>query len=252
MTSRSSEGAEPSWAMTLGAPLPAVTAPGKAPAPGEAVVFATRLALGLAAIAGETLAGAAGRAVRGAPPESPGLLGLAAGAAVGLGFETQRWAVAAVARMSTALAPRGSFARTRLEPWYRRGLEEQRRNRELADRFSRAVMARLAVVVLAELDLDAVADRIDVERILARVDLDEVADRIDLDRIIERLDLARLSMQVMNEIDMVEIMRESTSSLAGESVDALRVQGMNADRLVSRIIDRLLMRKPERQTRLRA
>jgi hypothetical protein len=52
----------------------------------------------------------------------------------------------------------------------------------------------------------------------------------------------------MNEIDIGEIIRESSGTMAAETVDALRVQGMRADRLLSRTVDRVLGRRDERQT----
>jgi hypothetical protein len=36
--------------------------------------------------------------------------------------------------------------------------------------------------------------------------------------------------------------------MASETVDALRVQGMRVDGLVSRVVDRILLRQGERQT----
>jgi hypothetical protein len=52
----------------------------------------------------------------------------------------------------------------------------------------------------------------------------------------------------MDEVDLGEIIRESSSTMATETVDALRVQGMRVDGLVSRIADRILFRQGERQT----
>jgi hypothetical protein len=44
----------------------------------------------------------------------------------------------------------------------------------------------------------------------------------------------------MNEVDIGEIIRESSSTMATETVDTLRVQGMRADRLLGRTVDRVL------------
>jgi hypothetical protein len=223
---------------------------GEVPDASDRLIFATRVALGLTAIAGEGLAQLARRVVPAVPSRAPRVLGFSAGAAVGLGLEVQRRTWAAAGRVAPAFGPLGSFARARLEPWYRQGVEEQRYNRELAGRFSRLLISNLGAVVLDEVDLNAIADRIDVERVLDRMDLDRVAERLDVNVIVQRVDLPQLTRQVLEEIEVGEIIRESTSSLAGESVDALRVQGMNADRRVSRLVDRLLLRKDERRTRL--
>jgi hypothetical protein len=95
--------------------------------------------------------------------------------------------------------------------------------------------------VLAEVDLDRITERIDVDAIVARV---------DVGAIVSRVDLPGLTEQVMDEVDVGEIIRESSGTMAAESVDALRDQGMRADHLVNRIVDRVLRRKDERRTDL--
>jgi hypothetical protein len=192
-----------------------------------------------------------------------------------------------LARPAAAFA-RGSVAVARhhldLDGWAARGLAEQRRAQDVAARAVRALIAALAAAVLDEIDLDQVvtrvdldriAARIDIDRIVERVDLDRIAARIDIDRIVERVDLdaiaARIDLdavvaqvdidailarvdlpglteQVIDEVDLGEIIRESSSTMATETVDALRVQGMRVDGLVSRIVDRVLLRQGQRQT----
>jgi hypothetical protein len=57
---------------------------------------------------------------------------------------------------------------------------------------------------------------------------------------------------VIDELDLTEIARASTGTMATETVDSLRVQGMSADRAVSRLVDRLLRREAERVEAARA
>ena len=71
---------------------------------------------------------------------------------------------------------------------------------------------------------------------------------MDIDAILARVDLPALTEQVIDEVDLGEIIRESSSTMASETVDALRVQGMRVDGLVSRIVDRVLLREGQRQT----
>jgi hypothetical protein len=71
---------------------------------------------------------------------------------------------------------------------------------------------------------------------------------VDVDAVVARVDLPGLTEQVMDEVDLGEIIRESSSTMANETVDTLRVQGMRADRLVSRVVDRILQRRDDRQT----
>jgi hypothetical protein len=188
------------------------------------------------------------------------------------------WPVRVMARPAMAVA-RGSVAVARhhldLDGWAARGLAEQRRAQEVAVKAVRALIAALATAVLDEIDLDQVVARIDLDRIVdrinlnqiaARIDLDKIVDRIDLDAIVARIDLdviiarvdidailARVDLpglteQVIDEVDLGEIIRESSSTMASETVDALRVQGMHVDGLVSRIVDRILQREGQRQT----
>src|SRR5215218_76907 len=198
----------------------------------------------------------------------------AAGAVVG----RFGWPLRTLARPAVALA-RGSVATARhhldLDGWAARGVAEQRRAQALAVRAVRVLIAALAAAVLDEIDLDEVVARVDLDRIAARIDLNEIVHRIDIDAIAERIDLdaivtridldaivarvdldailARVDLpglteQVIDEVDLGEIIRESSSTMASETVDALRVQGMRVDGLVSRIVDRILQREGQRQT----
>src|SRR5829696_7229944 len=198
----------------------------------------------------------------------------AAGAVVG----RFGWPLRTLARPAVALA-RGSVATARhhldLDGWAARGVAEQRRAQALAVRAVRALIAALAAAVLDEIDLDevvarvdldrivdrvdlneivhrididAIAERIDLDAIVTRIDLDAIVARVDLDAILARVDLPGLTEQVIDEVDLGEIIRESSSTMASETVDALRVQGMRVDGLVSRIVDRVLLRQGQRQT----
>ena len=207
----------------------------------------------------------------------------AAGAVVG----RFGWPLRTLARPAVALA-RGSVATARhhldLEGWAARGVAEQRRAQAVALRAVRALLAAVAAAVLEEIDLDevvarvdldrivdrinlnqiaaridldeivlridvdAIAERIDLNAIVSRIDLDAIVARVDLDAILARVDLPGLTEQVIDEVDLGEIIRESSSTMASETVDALRVQGMRVDGLVSRIVDRVLLRQGQRQT----
>jgi hypothetical protein len=102
--------------------------------------------------------------------------------------------------------------------------------------------------IVLRIDIDAIAERIDLDAIVARIDLDAIVARVDLDAVLGRVDLPALTEQVIDEVDLGEIIRESSSTMASETVDALRVQGMRVDGLVSRIVDRVLLRQGQRQT----
>jgi hypothetical protein len=112
-----------------------------------------------------------------------------------------------------------------------------------------AIVERIDVgAIVEQVDVDAIAGRIDLDAVASRIDLDAIVARVDLDAIVSRIDIAGLTEQVIDEVDLGEIIRESSSTMASETVDALRVQGMRVDGLVSRIVDRILFRQGERQT----
>jgi hypothetical protein len=98
----------------------------------------------------------------------------------------------------------------------------------------------------ATVDVDAVVARVDVDRMLDRIDLDAVAQRIDVEAIVRRLDLAGIAREVLDQIDVEEIIRESSGSLSVQTVDALRARGADADRRVAGVVDRLLQRRTTR------
>ncbi len=95
---------------------------------------------------------------------------------------------------------------------------------------------------LVSVVVDAVLEYIDLDAVVARVDIDAVAARLDLDPIVDRLDLPKLARQVIDDIDLPEIIRESTGAMRSEAVVGLRIQSIEADQRVNRIVDRLLLR----------
>jgi hypothetical protein len=117
-------------------------------------------------------------------------------------------------------------------------------------------------VLVADVDLDAVASRIDLDPLAARIDVEAILDRVDLneivkerldlnavvrtvdiDSIIDRIDLVALANEVIDEIDLPYIIRQSSGSLASESVRNVRIQSIEADRAVERVIDRFRLRR---------
>lgn len=126
----------------------------------------------------------------------------------------------------------------------------------------RAVLADLdlTAVVLERVDLDAVAQGLDLDAIARRLDLDTVLDRLDLTAVVlervdldalvkavlDRIDLVGLADEVIDAVDLPGIIRESTGSMASDTVRGARMQGIAADEAVSRVRDRLLLRRGHR------
>jgi hypothetical protein len=121
-----------------------------------------------------------------------------------------------------------------------------------------AVVRRIDIdAIVQRIDLDALADGIDLDRIIARIDLDRIIARIDVDAvvagvdlnaIVDRLNVVDLAEEVINEIDLPEIIRDSTGSVASHVVRDARMQSINADQAVAGLVDRLLRRRGKRST----
>ena len=102
--------------------------------------------------------------------------------------------------------------------------------------------------IVSDVDVDAIARRIDLDAIAARIDIDAIVSRVDVDAIVQRLDLVALAEEVVNGIDLPEIIRESTGSMASEVVRDVRMQSIDADVAISRLVDRIIRRRRARRT----
>ena len=101
--------------------------------------------------------------------------------------------------------------------------------------------------VVRRVDLDETVSRLDIEAVLDRMDLTEtVLKRVDLvkvvDAVLAQMDLIALANEIIDGVDLPEIIRDSTGSMASETVKGVRMQGIGADQAVGRAVDRLLLR----------
>ena len=94
--------------------------------------------------------------------------------------------------------------------------------------------------VISSIDLDEIVGRVDMTAIIDGLDIDAVAARVDVQKIVDRLDLVAIADGVIEELDLAAIIRGSTETMAAETVDGIRVQGLRADRFVARVVDRTL------------
>jgi hypothetical protein len=100
-------------------------------------------------------------------------------------------------------------------------------------------LAALVEQAMAEIDLTAIV----LEHLDLRGVIDAALDSLDLNAVVrERVDIPGLAEYVVEVIDLPEIVRESTGSIANEGVRGVRMQGIDADQAISRVIDRLLRR----------
>jgi hypothetical protein len=114
--------------------------------------------------------------------------------------------------------------------------------------------------IIARIDLDELVGRVDVDAVARRLDLDAVLDRpdftamilrhLDLDALVEaflaHIDMVALAEEVIDGVDLPEIIRDSTGTMASDTVRGARMQGIAADEAVGRAVDRLLLRRGRR------
>jgi hypothetical protein len=112
-----------------------------------------------------------------------------------------------------------------------------------------AIVSQLDIdAIVSRVDIDAIAKRIDLDAVVARIDVDAIVSRVDVDAIVQRLDLIALAEEVVNGIDLPEIIRGSTGSMASEVVRDVRMQSIDADVAIARLVDRIIRRRRTRRT----
>jgi hypothetical protein len=55
-----------------------------------------------------------------------------------------------------------------------------------------------------------------------------------------------IAQTVIDELDIPALVRDSSATMATETVGGIRVQAVNADRVVARAVDRMLFRRTQR------
>jgi hypothetical protein len=171
---------------------------------------------------------------------------------IALAFQAVRTAtvvgrgVQLVARPAAEIVLRPPMLGSRLQPatWLstlaRRGAERREMIRRQYEAALDAIIPAVAVAIVRRIDAAAlVRDYVDLDQIIEEVDLDTAAARIDIEALIDRVDLVGLVRQVLAEIDLPEIIRESTGAVASDTLRGVRMQTISADDAVARAIDRL-------------
>jgi len=112
-----------------------------------------------------------------------------------------------------------------------------------------AIVRQVDIAAIVDrVDIDAIAKRIDLDAIVERIDIDAIVSRIDLDAIVDRIDIVGLAEEIVNGIDLPEIIRESTGTMASEVVRDARMQSIGADVAIARLVDRVIRRRRARRT----
>jgi hypothetical protein len=131
---------------------------------------------------------------------------------------------AEVALGVSVIAARAAGAVARQGSWAARGLLG------VPARLLDVLVPVAAAQVLRRADLTALVIRyVDLDQVVARLDVNAVARRIDLDALLAAADLP-------------EIIRESTGTLASDTVRRTRMRSIAADEAVDQVRNRLLRR----------
>jgi hypothetical protein len=107
----------------------------------------------------------------------------------------------------------------------------------------------LTALVRERVDVDLIVSTVDLDAAVARVDIDAIAQRLDISAVIDRIDLVGIAEEVIKAIDLPEIIRQSTGSVASETVRGVRMQGVVGDEAIGRAVDRILLRRGKRAER---
>jgi hypothetical protein len=116
-----------------------------------------------------------------------------------------------------------------------------------------AVLPTVVDQVLDQVDLTTmVVEHVDVAKIVESIDIGAIVKNIDIESIVGEMDLGGIANQVIEEVDLPGLIRESSGAMASDSIIAIRTQSIGADELVNRVMDRILMRRGDRTAHTRA
>ncbi|MEZ5184520.1 MAG: hypothetical protein R2720_02140 [Candidatus Nanopelagicales bacterium] len=106
--------------------------------------------------------------------------------------------------------------------------KQQQRASEAAD-----FLARVGPETTSEL-----LSRVDMNFVLSDVDVDALVDRVTLERVLEKVDVNTFMADVLNELDATGLLRGSTSVIASTTVDSIRSMPGTATRIAGRVVRR--------------
>lgn len=116
-----------------------------------------------------------------------------------------------------------------------------------------AIVSRidLTELVVTRVDLRVVVesalDRLDLTEIVVdRVDVNRIVGLADVDAVIDRVPMIQIADYIIQEIDLPQIIRESTGGIASDAFTSTRFSAARTDEIVSRVIDALLLRRKDR------
>jgi hypothetical protein len=106
--------------------------------------------------------------------------------------------------------------------------------------------------LMAKVDVNALMDRVNVNALLSRVDVNALLDRVDVNALVDRVDIDRMLdgvdlQALMERANIGDIVAQSTSQMAGSTLDVGRRQVVGLDTVMMRVVDRALGRNAQDQ-----
>lgn len=96
--------------------------------------------------------------------------------------------------------------------------------------------------LLDRVDIAGLLDRVDVNALMARLDVDALIDSVNVDAVVSRVDVVGIAEVAIEGVGLPDIIRESTETMATETVGGIRLQTLRADDAVAHLIDRIIRR----------
>lgn len=116
-----------------------------------------------------------------------------------------------------------------------------------------AIVSRMDLtdIVLSNVDLRPIVikalDEIDLTEIVVdRVDVNRIVEQADIDSVIDRVPMLQIADYIIEEIDLPQIIRESTGGVALDAFTTTRVSAIRTDEILSKIVDAVLLRRRQR------
>lgn len=161
------------------------------------------------------------------PTGADGVLALVPGAVMGIGLAAQRTVFDRVADIegrvqnltgrlaeSEPVAPMVGRVRGFLARWDERYRSEAEIRCELAGEYLARLGPDALDALLARIDVDALLDHVDVNSAVDRVDLEQLIDKVPVERVIDRVDLRSVVLDTVAQVQVTDILRESTGAMA--------------------------------------
>lgn len=116
-----------------------------------------------------------------------------------------------------------------------------------------AIVSRMDLtdIVLSNVDLRPIViralDEIDLTQIVVdRVDVNRIVEQADIDSVIDRVPMLQIADYIIEEIDLPQIIRESTGGVALDAFTTTRVSAIRTDEILSKVVDTVLLRRRQR------